>query len=324
MRVRTILTTLSVLLVGTCLAAAAAAEDQQSMPAPTAAAEVAAAADGSAVPEGDAAAEETTPPSSEATEALPSYLHDRGPGIPTSMFGTYIRKGELLVYPFFEYYNDSDAEYKPADFGYGTEDIDYTGKFRANEYLLFLGYGLSDKVALELEIAGISATQYKSPDDPTEFPESVHESGLGDVQAQLDWYFRPETEDRPGWFSYAEVVFPHDEEEPLRGSYFEVKIGAGITRGFTWGTLSGRLAAAYSDEEESVEAGEFAIEYLKRVSPSWRLYAGIEGESDEIEAILEAQWHFAPWGFVKLNSAFGVTAKATDWAPEIGVVFSFR
>lgn len=324
MRVRTVLTTLAVMLVAAFLATAVAANEEQAMPAPTAAAESLAAADGSVAAVGEAAGEESTASSGETPEALPPFLHDRGPGIPTSMFGTYIRKGELLVYPFFEYYNDSDAEYKPADFGYGTADIDYTGKFRANEYLLFLGYGLSDKVALELEVAAIDATQWKSPDDPTEFPESVHQSGLGDIQAQLDWYFRPETEDRPGWFGFAEAVYPHDQDEPLRGSYFELKVGAGIIRGFDWGTLSGRLAAAYSDEEESLEAGEFAIEYLKRVSRSWRLYAAVEGESDEIEAILEAQWHFAPWGFVKLNSAFGVTAKATDWAPEIGVVFSFR
>jgi hypothetical protein len=33
----------------------------------------------------------------------PTYLEDRGTGIPTSMFGTYVRRGELLVYPFFEY-----------------------------------------------------------------------------------------------------------------------------------------------------------------------------------------------------------------------------
>jgi hypothetical protein len=26
---------------------------------------------------------------------------------------------------------------------------------------------------------------------------------------------------------------------------------------------------------------------------------------------------------VTLNNAFGVTSKATDWAPEIGIVFSF-
>ena len=34
---------------------------------------------------------------------------DTGDGIPVSMFGTYIEEGELLIYPFFEYYRDSDT-----------------------------------------------------------------------------------------------------------------------------------------------------------------------------------------------------------------------
>ena len=43
---------------------------------------------------------------------LPVYLRDRGTGVSTSMFGTYIRQGELLFYPFFEYYLDKNMEYK--------------------------------------------------------------------------------------------------------------------------------------------------------------------------------------------------------------------
>ena len=39
-----------------------------------------------------------------APEKLPVYLRDRGRNvIPTSMFGTYVKPGELLIYPFFEY-----------------------------------------------------------------------------------------------------------------------------------------------------------------------------------------------------------------------------
>lgn len=41
-----------------------------------------------------------------SAEDLPFYLKDRGTGIPTSMFGTYVRKEEVLVYPFYEYYYD--------------------------------------------------------------------------------------------------------------------------------------------------------------------------------------------------------------------------
>jgi hypothetical protein len=65
------------------------------------------------------------------------------------------------------------------------------------------------------------------------------------------------------------------------------------------------------------------VEYLNRVSPRWRVYAGIEGAQDEVSFIAEAQWFLRPNIFVKLNSGVGLTSKATDWAPEIGVVFAF-
>ena len=43
------------------------------------------------------------------TGDLPAWLRDRGDGVSSSMFGTYIQKGQLLVYPFFEYYLDNDT-----------------------------------------------------------------------------------------------------------------------------------------------------------------------------------------------------------------------
>ena len=85
------------------------------------------------------------------------WLADRGTGIRTSIFGTYVRSRELLVSPFFEYYYDNDYEYKPAELGHSLEQ-DFTGKFRASEGLIFLGYGLNDRLALEFEAAVISAT----------------------------------------------------------------------------------------------------------------------------------------------------------------------
>ena len=39
--------------------------------------------------------------------------------------------------------------------------------------------------------------------------------------------------------------------------------------------------------------------------------------------IPEAQWHLTDSIFIRFNSAFALTSKATDWAPEIGIVFSF-
>lgn len=65
-----------------------------------------------------------------------------------------------------------------------------------------------------------------------------------------------------------------------------------------------------------------AVEYLRRVSPAWRLYAGIEGTQDEVSLITEAQWRVLPNMFIKFNSGVGLTSKATDWAPEIGILFT--
>src|SRR5262245_29244823 len=69
------------------------------------------------------------PPASAADSTggeLPSYLKDRGPGVYTSMFGVYVESGELLLYPFFEYYKDRNAEYSPQELGYGL-DQDFRG-----------------------------------------------------------------------------------------------------------------------------------------------------------------------------------------------------
>jgi hypothetical protein len=251
---------------------------------------------------------------------------DRGHGIPTSMFGTYIQRGELLVYPFFEYYYDNNAEYSPNELGFGL-DQDFRGKYRASEGLIFLGYGLSDRLAVEFEAAVISARQEKSPDDPSAMPAELKESGIGDVEGQVRWRWNRETESRPEVFSYFETVFPvqRGTEKRLIGTRdWELKLGGGIVRGFRWGTATLRLAAEYDGAEVSIALGEYAVEYLRRVSPGLRLFGAIEGSEDEVELIAEAQVFLRPNIFLKLNNAVGLTSKATDWAPEIGVMFSFR
>jgi len=256
--------------------------------------------------------------------ALPYYLKDRGTGVATSMFGTYIRKGEFIIYPFFEYYRDEDLEYNPEELGsVGLED--YRGRYRAKEGLLFFGYGLTEDLAFEMEVAGISATFEKSPDDPSSLPTRIEESGLGDVEGQLRWRWKRENESRPELFSYFEFVIPHSEEKVLIGTPgVELKVGTGLTRGFHWGTLTVRAAVEYDEASSSpFDLGEYAVEYLKRVSPKWRLYLGIEGSSDELSLITEAQWHVTRNIFVRLNNGLGLTSKATDWTPEVGVVFTF-
>ena len=85
-----------------------------------------------------------------------------------------------------------------------------------------------------------------------------------------------------------------------------------------------RTGIEYTREERKFDAGEYAIEYLRRLSPRWRVAALIEGvQLDEVALITEIQWHFLPRAFLKINNGWGLTRNATDYAPEVGVMLSF-
>jgi hypothetical protein len=252
---------------------------------------------------------------------VPPWIRDRGTGQPVSMFGSYIRKGELLIMPFFEYYLDDDAEYKPEELGFGLDE-DFRGKYRASEGLLFMGYGFTDWFAVEAEVAVITAKLEKAPNDPSSMPAELEQSGLGDVEGQMRFRFKKETASAPEWFGYFEVVAPVQKEKLLIGTTdWEFKPGMGVSKGFNFGTLTARAAAEYSDG--SGDLGEYALEYLRRLSPKWRIFAGLEGSQDELSAITEVQYFFTDRIYFKFNNGFALTSKATDWAPEYGVMFSF-
>lgn len=247
---------------------------------------------------------------------------DRGEGVPLSIFGTYIKAKEWIVYPFFEYYRDHNSEYEPGELGYvGTTE--FRGRYRAREGLLFVAYGLSERLAVEFEAATIRASLEKSTLDTSALPARLEQAGLGDVEGQLRWRWNKESASRPEYFSYFETVFPFQRSKLLIGTpEWEFKFGTGMVRGLSWGTITVR--AAIANVGGTFEPGEYAFEYLKRVSRRVRLFAAIEGSEDELEFISEAQVSLTPRSILKLNNAFGVTSKATDWAPEVGVIFSFR
>lgn len=237
------------------------------------------------------------------------------------MFGTYINKGEIIVCPFYEHYYNRGAEYKPVDFGYGL-DQDFTGLFRAHEGLLFLGYGFTERLAFGLEASTISAKQEKSKNDPSAMPNVYKESGVGDVESRLRWRWSKEAAGRPEVFSYFETVFPLRKDKKLIGTQnWEFKIGSGLIKGFSWGTMTFRAAIEYSAKENKLEPGEYAIEYLKRISDCFRFYLGLESTQDEVEFITDLQSHITDFYFIRINNAFGITPKTTDFAPEIGVLF---
>ncbi len=96
-----------------------------------------------------------------------------------------------------------------------------------------------------------------------------------------------------------------------------------MIKGFNWGTVTLRLALEYVDAENALEFGEYAIEYLKRVSTNFRFFLSVEGTGDEMEFITDLQFHMIPNAFIRINNAFGLTSKATDYAPEVGILFHF-
>jgi hypothetical protein len=261
---------------------------------------------------GIAAAQDDTP-----------WLRDRGPGVRASLLGSYVEHRQLLVYPFFEWYADHDLEYKPSELGYGPSLTDYRGRYRASEGILFFGYGVTPDLAIEFEAAVISAELRTSASDTSSgrVPE-VRESGLGDVEGQIRWRFQRESATRPEFFTYVGAVLPLQKDRHIIGTQsWEYFFGVGLTRGFRWGTLTVRTAAEYADN--TFDAGEYAVEYMRQVSRSWRVIAGIEGtQVDEISLLTEIQWHASRHVIVKLNNALGLTENATDVAPEVGVMFA--
>src|SRR3990172_32637 len=172
------------------------------------------------------------PEKSPAQESLPAYLGDRGTGMPTSQFGTYVRKGEILIYPFHEYYYDHNVEYEPYDFGHGSTR-EYRGRYEANEGLIFICYGVSDRLALEFEAGIIGAEFNKSEKDFSTVPQEIEKFGLSDVEGQIRWRWNFEKARTPEFFNYFEYVLPTGEKNSLIGtSAWEFKLGTGMVKGF--------------------------------------------------------------------------------------------
>jgi hypothetical protein len=265
-----------------------------------------------------------TAPAVSNAEELPAYLDDRGRGVPTSLFGTYIEKGEFVVYPMYEYYSDKDEEYEPSEFGI-PDNTEYFAETTENEFLIFFGYGLTEDIILEFEAAVYTSKEFnRDPDDLSGTPDKIEESGLGDVEGQVRWRWNRETESKPEYFSYFEYVLPLQEDDLIIGTQdWEFVFGFGVIKGLSWGNLTGRLSIAWDGDEKKVAFSEYALEYLNRMSPSWSVVAAIEGEDDEISLIGETQHALSESATLKLNLGVGVTAKATDIAPEVGVLFRF-
>jgi len=251
---------------------------------------------------------------------------DRDNGIPASIFGTYLGRGELLVYPFFAYTQDHDREYQPRKLGFGLNE-DFRGRYRDSQEQIFLGYGLSDRIAIELEAGFIRATLDKASNDTSATPARIQESGFADVEGQLRMRLATESDGRPELFGYLEMTAPVQRRRVLIGErLWQLRPGLGLIRGFSWGTMTVRVNAEYNREAAHWDLGEFSVEYLKRLSPAWRVNLAFEGGEtgafDEWDLVTGVQWRLGDFAFLKLDNAVGLSPKATDWAPQIGVMIS--
>lgn len=261
-----------------------------------------------------------------AAGSLPAHLRDRGTGIPTSMSGSYVRAGELLVFPSFDYYRDQDFEYDPAELGFSPGGAEFRGRYQASEGNVLLAYGLSDRLAVELTGAVIRASLQRAAADPSNMPAELEESGLGDVRTRLNWRWLTESGRRPEVFGYVGIAVPHDAAKRLVGTPDWVgDAGLGVIRGYSWGTVTFRAGVEFDLESASVgDWGEVALEYLRRLSPRVGVYGAlVMFEGDELSLVTELQWHLNPRVVLKLNNGLGLTEHGIDWAPRVGVLFSF-
>jgi hypothetical protein len=254
------------------------------------------------------------------------YDNDQGDGISTSLFGTYIQKGELLLYPYFEYSMDHNREYQPSQYGFGPEQ-DFLAKYKSREGGLFFGYGVTDKLAIEFEASYMKATFEKDPRDLFATPNRIIEKGLGDIESQIRWlWMRP----HGGWpeiQGFLEITIPSQKHKLFIGDKdWDFRPGVVLSKNYTWGKMSFRTDLEYNRESSGIDIGETAIEYLKRLSSPLRLVLAIEGGEggapDEWSFISGIRWQISNSVSLKFDNSLGITSKASDWAPQVGLVFS--
>jgi hypothetical protein len=261
-------------------------------------------------------------------DSLPPHLRDRGLGVRTSEFQTFIQRHQLLLLPSFAYTRDHNREYNPLDWGYGNQ-TDLRGTFRSSSAQLLLAYGVTDWLAVELEGSYVSARFTRSPLDTTATPAEIRESGLGDFAGQVRVRVARERGRRPEVWGSLEVIPANQKRKVLIGdNRTDVKGEIGLTRGFHFGTMSLKTTVEYNHGDHHWDLGETSLEYLRRLSPSWRILLAIEGGEtgamDEWVFVTAAQWRIANGCYLKLANGFGIASKSTDWEPQVGILWEIR
>ncbi|HZE94652.1 MAG TPA: hypothetical protein VEZ49_08060 [Gemmatimonadales bacterium] len=258
---------------------------------------------------------------------LPPHLRDRGRGVRTSVFGTYIEPRQWLVLSAVGFVRDHNLEYNPLDWGYGSQ-VDLHAKFRSSEGQIFLAYGVNDWLAFELEGSYVSARFERSSLDTSGTPATIKESGFTDLAAQARLRLASEQGRRPEIFASLEFIpATHKGKKLISDRWTDLKGEIGLVRGFQFGTMTLKTTVEWNHGDKHWDLGETSVEYLRQVSPAWRLFLAIEGGEggamDEWVFVTAAQWRISNRAFLKLSNGFGVAPKSTDWEPQVGIMLAF-
>lgn len=238
-----------------------------------------------------------------------------------------MRPHEWLLIPVLRYSDDKDFEYNSGELGFSPAADGLDGHYQASQGTVLLAYGVNDRLAVEFSADILDAKLETAPDDPSDAPPQVKQSGLGRVKARLDWRLLTESGSRPAVFTYAQVRVPHDRNDLLTGTPdWVVNAGIGATRGSSWGTVTLRTAVEYDAGSASrIDWGEVALEYLKRISPHLTVLGSLQMiEGDEESFYGQLQWRVNPDFAVQIGSSVALTSQAIDWAPQLGFVIQMR
>ena len=113
------------------------------------------------------------------------------------------------------------------------------------------------------------------------------------------------------------------DKKLLGAQHWEFALGLVLTKGSSFGTLALRLSSTFDTGDPKFKFSEYAIDYVNRLSPNWRVAFSLEGDEDERQVISELQYTLTRNTVLKMNLGLEITKTAPDFAPEIGAMFRF-
>jgi hypothetical protein len=249
------------------------------------------------------------------------------------MRGIWVRRGEWVGAVSLARLENTGYQYSASELGAVVQpDPDYLGELEFSGGDLYLGYGLTESLALGFQASSGRATFRTAADDVSPLPAEIRETGLGELRTELTWRFLEERGRRPELFLFAAVAVPHDSDKVLLGTPdWRLLPGIGLFRAFSWGTLAARGALEYDAGSESeADFGEWSLEAQRRTSRAWWVSAGVGGQIggannlDEAWLLADLVWRPTPRLAVRFHNRVGVTDQSSGWSPAVGIVVSGR